>query len=216
MKSEITVEVLCDKDTLFNLLLSNGFRAIARLLIDDYYYTHLANFATASPKELISNSFLIRCLSCNDFKSKAKSILKTQLIYKKKEFDMHEKVISEQKLVTDVKDTSIANEIFQQSGLTNWVTKSSFGYGFKKGEKYIFVQDVEDIGLFIEVEQFPGQQGTKEEILDELVEFMNEINIPVGNNYHESIAYRLHLKRNLKVNFGFCPDIFGARPDFVN
>ena len=206
MQSEITVEILCDKETLFALLRAKGFKCIARLLVDDYYYTHI-DIKKAGFKELADNSFLVRDLRCSDFKSKNKSVMYTRLTYKKKEFDPEGKVISEQKISTDISDIGVANTILQLSGMTNWCTKNANGYGFSRGKQYIFIQEVEDIGLFMEVEQFDYQKGSSDDILDELVEFVNDLEIPVGSNWHESISYRLHLKKNKKVEQGFRPKI---------
>jgi len=205
MQSEITVEILCDKDTLFKLLRDKGFKCMAKLIIDDYYYTHVD--LEADFRELVSNSFLVRCLRCADFKSKNKSINYTRLTYKKKEFDLDNKVISEKKIATDIADVGVANSILQTAGLTNWCTKNANGYGFIRGKQYILVQEVEDLGLFMEVEQFDYQKGDEDEILDELVEFVNELEIPISSNFHESIAYRLHLKKNKHLEFGFRPTI---------
>ena len=204
-QSEITVEVLCDKDTLFALLEGKGFKYTSRLLINDYYYTHLPlKGGQVDFRELITNSFLVRQLSCIDFKNKNKSITTTSLVYKKKEFDVYQKVIAEHKITCDVPTAAEANEIFLQSGLNNWSTKTITGYEFKRANKKqtILVQDVEGLGLFLEVEQFEYQTGKSDEVLDDLVDFLNELEIPTGTNYHESIVYRLYLNRKkaVKVN----------------
>jgi|GEM_PF-5265912 len=197
MKSEITVEVLTDKDTLFKLLAAKGFEHTCNVEINDFYYTHFAIPEAVGFRELISNSFLIRSFRRVNLKNKKKSEDYTKLIYKKKEFDPDDHVISEKKVVCDLPDGQMPNEIFQMSGLINWVTKPTKGYTFYKGEQKIFVQDVENLGLFIEIEQFPNQKGTEDEILDELVDFLNGLDIPVGENYHESIAYRIFLEKFL-------------------
>jgi len=207
IRSEITVEIFCDKDTLFKLLEDRGFKYVAKLQIDDYYYTHVPIGRDIDFRELVTNSFLVRCLKCADFKSKEKSIGYTRLIYKKKEFDQRDKVISEYKISTDVADTRFANEIFQQMGLTQWVSKNANGYGFRRDNQYILVQEVENLGLYIEVEQFDDQSGDKDEILDGLVDFINELEIPCGNDFHENIAYKLFLKKSKHKSFGFNPDV---------
>ena len=207
MQSEITVQVLCDRETLFQLLRSKGFKYMAKLNIHDYYYTHMSMDKNIDFKDLASNSFLLRDLRCADFKSRKKSIMYTRLTYKKKEFDLNNKVVSEKKIATDICDVGTANIILQSAGLTNWCTKHAIGYGFIRGGQYILVQEVEGLGLYMEVEQFDYQKGSEDEILDELVEFVNELEIPVGTNYHESISYLLHLKTNKKVKFGFNPSV---------
>ena len=199
MYSEITVEVLCDKKTLFRLLEERGFKKTDTLRSDDCYYTHVPITKSIGFRELISNSFIIRSLTCNSFNSLFggnKFRKNTFLVYKQKEFDISGKVISEQKTMTEVKDKVVANNIFQQAGLINWCNKMTNGYGFTRGKQYLLIQDVENIGLFMEVEQFEYQKGTKDEILDELVEFVNDLEIPVGDNYHESMAWRLFLLNN--------------------
>jgi len=199
MQSEITVEILVDKENLFDLLQKKGFKHTYNVNINDYYYTHFPIPEAVGFRELISNSFLIRCLRYYDIKGKKKSDSDnyTKLIYKKKEFDLDDRVISEKKISCDLPDTRIANEIFQMSGLINWCTKPTTGYTFIRDKQKVFIQEVEGLGLFMEVEQFDDQTGTEDEILDELVDFINELEIPVGENYHESIAYRIFLERFL-------------------
>jgi len=207
MQSEITVEVLCDKETLFSLLKKKGFKYVDLLEINDYYYTHLPATEKISFRELIANSFLIRCLRHKNLKNKRKSTYYTRLVYKKKGFDSDNNVVNEKKIVCELSCTSAANEIFQLSGLLNWCTKPINGYGFYRGKQYIFIQEVEDLGLFLEIEQYPGQSGTEDEILDELVELVNELEIPVGENYHESIAYRIFKTRKKNSVLNFKPNV---------
>jgi len=207
--SEITVEVLCDKDTLFKLLKDKGFSYRGELLIDDYYYTHVPMSGDVEFRELLSNSFLLRNLRCNDKKSKAKSVMYHRLVYKKKEYDINDRVISERKISTELPDTRVANEIFQQAGMTNWCVKNVTAYDYRRKDLQVLVQEVEGLGLFLEMEQPESITGTADEVLDKLVEILNNIEIPVGPDYHVSIAYLLHLKKNKKVTRGFRPIVIG-------
>jgi predicted adenylyl cyclase CyaB len=193
MSSEVTVEVLCTKEELFDIFRVNGFFFKDTLMMTDYYYTHLRPEQCTDYNMLLTNSFLIRDVRVDKkyFSSKNGS---TELLYKKKTFDKYGKVDQEQKISTEVFDVDKANKVFRSAGLHNWCIKKFIGHPFKRGNIHILVQEVVGLGLFLEIEDFEGQTGTKEEILDELVDILNELRIPMGNDYHISIAKLLLLK----------------------
>jgi len=211
LQSEITVEVLCDKETLFKLLNNKGYFFKERLHITDFYYTRLDLSKCIEFKDLSRNSFLVR-----DVKLERKYFSNdgvATLLYKHKAFDKNNNVISEQKLSCNI-DVDASRRIFDAAGLSNWCVKKMTGYVFKKegkngqeAKEEILVQEVHGLGIFIEIEQFDESAGTRDEVLDGLVDLINELGVPCGNDFHINIAYRLYLQRTNRVPVKFFPGL---------
>ena len=200
-ESEITVKVLCSKKKLFDILERKHFLLKRRLKITDYYFTHLdilnANFEF---KTLIKNSLIIRHKEIID-----KSDLSTfgidgqsTLLYKKKEFAEDNTVLSELKIACDLGNPTKAKRIFSAMGLNNWCVKKGTWHIYKRKELELYVQEVENLGLFIELEQSENQKGSPQKIQQALIQEIESLRIPLGNDFNVNIAHLLYLKRYTK------------------
>ena len=190
-QSEITVEVTCSKKKLFDILASNGFLFKERLFITDYYYTHLnMTKAAVAYKDLTKNSALIRNVEFERRYFNSEGL--TTLLYKKKDVDDKNRVLSEQKITCQLASLSSARRIFSAMGLKNWCVKKMTGHVFKRGSLEFLVQEVEGYGLFIEVEQLENQSGTYTTIINKLKKLIDELQIPIKPDYHVNIAYRIY------------------------
>ena len=195
-QSEITIEIACSKRKLFQILHSKGFFFKERFFITDHYFTHLNTTAqTVDFKTLSKNSFLIRNVEIErKFLLDAQGI--TSLLYKKKEIDDNDRSQSETKIVCRLQDNANkARRIFSEMGLNNWCVKKIIGYEFKCGSQLLVLQEVEGLGLFMEIEQFESQRGSPKKIISELIQFVMDLGIPTkSNDFHVNIAYRMYLE----------------------
>jgi len=199
LQSEVTVEVACTKKKLFDILESSGFFFKERLHITDYYFTHF-NLAKVSVefKELISNSMLIRNVVLERKYFSPEGI--TTLIYKKKDVDECDRCQNEQKIECTIDSVVKARRIFTSMGLKNWITKRITAYVYKRNEVELFIQEVEGIGLFIELEKYKVTKGgedetkAKKKMLSELVKFIDSLKVPIKPDYHVNIAHRMYMQ----------------------
>jgi len=193
LQSEITVQVTCTRKKLFDALAAAGFSFKEKFQIEDYYYTHLDPLKSKIEFKLLSkNSCLIRNVKLERKYFSADGV--TTLLYKKKDIDDDNRVKSEVKISTTVDDKNSARRVLSSMGLRNWCIKQMTGHIFKKGTQEILVQEVEGLGLFMEIEEFDGQKGTAAVKLGVLKKFVNALDIPIGDNYHCNIAYMLYLQ----------------------
>ena len=95
-KTEITIQVFDDLETIISKLKLKGFKQVDKFELDDYYFSSLSTNVKQNYNELIKNSFLVRRIL-----GKTEKI---RLIYKNKEIDERDNVISEEKLEISLND----------------------------------------------------------------------------------------------------------------
>jgi len=195
VQSEITVEVTCSKKKLFEILEKNGFFFKERLQITDYYYTHF-NIAKTDVdfKTLSKGSFLIRNVVLERRYFSPEGI--TRLIYKKKDINDADHVQSETKIECEIDSAPKAKRIFTAMGLKNWCTKKIIGHVYKKGSLEPLIQEVEGVGLFIEIEQFTDPKtGNIKRKVNPLIKLIQDMQIPHKPDYHVNISYLMYLNQ---------------------
>ena len=194
INSEITVEVTTTRKKLFDILEKNGFFFKERLFITDYYYTHINISKVKTDFQTLSkNSVLVRNVVLERRYFSSEGI--TMLVYKKKDFNDEGQVQSEQKISCEIDSAPKVKRMFSAMGLKNWCTKKIVGYVYKKGSIEFLVQEIEGVGLFIEVEQ-PGeakdQQRPKVNAMKKLIQ---DLKIPIKPDFHANIAYIMYLNQ---------------------
>lgn len=192
MASEITVEALCAKSKLFGMLSKRGFVFKERFYMDDVYFTTL-NPAKGDVDiwTLIDKSVIVRTVKLERRYFSSDGL--ATILHKKKHV-VNGRVLSEEKIVCNLDNTAKAAKIFGAIGLKKWVTKKITGYVFLRENNELLVQDVQGLGLFIEIEQFENHRGTPNKILNELEKFVRDLKIPIGDDFHVNIAGRLYEK----------------------
>lgn len=199
-ETEITVQVLCNKNDLFRALEKKGFLLKRRLQITDYYYTHLdiTDTQIAFPK-LSKNSLIVRHKEIVD-----KSDLSTfgidgvaSLLYKRKEFD-GDRVMSEMKISCELGDPpQKARRILAAAGLNHWCTKKGMWHIYKQRELELYVQEIEDLGLFIELEQpDPNSKKSAKSIMKSLIKELKALKIPIGDDFNINTAHMIYMKNS--------------------
>jgi len=192
-QSEITAEILSDRASIYKLLEKKGFFFKEQFKMVDYYYTHIPITPFITYPELITNSFMLREIVLQRRYVGGES---TQLIYKEKKLDSNDTVIGEIKRSCSIGSAEDANTVFTAAGLNNWCRKVITGHVFKKGHSPIelLVQEVEGLGFFLEVEEFEHLRGSSEQRISDLIAFVKELGLPLGDDMYVKINYRLFLK----------------------
>ena len=178
-ETEITVQVLMPLALSINKLEEKGYTLEEKYTMRDRYFTHFSNkeISTVSYEKLIKNSLLIRTITSNNSSY-------SQLTYKNKEYNTNREVISEQKYVCKIESEESAYNILNSMGLNSYLTVNQKLWIFKNNKTHFSLQEVENLGLFIEIEQQNGMENlSSEEKVQKLIEIANSLNLKLGNSY---------------------------------
>ena len=112
-----------------------------------------------------------------------------KFMYKDKKFDNNGNVMGEQKTSCSIGEN--ANEILGKAGFKNWVTMKAEQNIFKKESKSFCIQDVEGLGLFLEIEDSDGCGNSFEELID----FAERLGLELGDDFRGiKLPYSVYLK----------------------
>lgn len=180
MQTEITTRVLMTNEELYKLLDDEGFTFEGSYEIEDTYYSSLGSKEEVKKYDyqtLISKSMIVRNVTSDDGGEQA-------LIYKNKKFDDLGNVIGENKLRLQVEDCGRLNMILTQTGFESWCKVYNCSKWYKRGELEIIVQEVENLGTFIEIEEFESiSHLSDEEKFNALIKVLDELNIKTTDEY---------------------------------
>lgn len=187
--TEICVQVFNSFNHVIETLIKNKFTYLEKFYLRDSYFTHF-NFHTArtiSYETLLRNSVLLRRVIDNVGE-------KHQLIYKNKTLNKNGDVIKEEKVRTRIEDVKKAHEILNISNFNNWCDISTENLVFVKDGVSILVQKVENLGIFLEMEEYAGQKGSAQEKFEQLVRIVKQFGFNLGNDYSCKKIYMLYNK----------------------
>ena len=187
MGCEITVEIKTDKAQVFTILEKQGYTRIDRWMQISTYWTHLdlntdpaldAKTRKDSPptpipyKTLIANSVIVR-----DKRGGGEDA--TLLIHKGKTFDTAGNVTREHQNKCNI-DLG-ANKVFELAGFKNWVTMRAEQLIFAnpKCNKSFAVQDVDGLGLYLEIEDRNNNGKTQ----SDLIHLAKSLGLELGNDF---------------------------------
>ena len=186
---EITVRVNNSLKEVDKILSNQGFKIIRKSRIEDIYLKkENVKLGKRNILKVLSNSVLIRYLKVgNDIFKK--------LTYKKKDYK-DGKVISERKFNVDIDDTQKAYNLFLELGFSDIINVNYdvIVYANKEGLELAF-QDVEGLGLLLEVENEKDFTGVSdEEIIKEkkkMVKELSKYGLKTSKDYDIKKAYEL-------------------------
>lgn len=177
-ETEITVQVFNTLNEIKTTLQNLGFLIIEEYLMEDYYYSKYSadELKTFSYQYLIKNSFLVR-----DIKDENPKIL---LTYKNKELDELGNVIGEEKIKCRLGILQNAIDIFKSAGLNCWCNLTQNIIVFKKDDICFAVQDVKDLGIFIEYEEDDSMKNlSPNEKITLMLNTLKQLNLNLGTDY---------------------------------
>jgi len=173
--TEITAQIFDDYQTTKQKLLNLGYNEIHSFEMNDSYFTSLSN-TSIQYQDLINNSFLLRKFSDDSTH---------YMIYKNKEFDKNGNVVSEEKIISKIDSFESVKNILNNANFNNYANILTKIYVFKKDDIEFVLQNVESLGLFIEIEEFKAIKNfSTEEKLDKLITFLKKLNLNIGDNYN--------------------------------
>ncbi len=195
-ETEITVQVFEDLMTTCNKLENLGFEKTRKFVIKDWY------FSKYSDKELnnlgygkaISSSVLVReIVGKNNEKV---------LCYKAKIIDDDGNVVSEEKIATEIEDVDKTILLLNLAGLNMWEEVKNKTIIYKKDNIEFALQDVENLGVFIEMEESDEMKSLiNEEKFARLKRIVKNFGLKLGKDYSCKKVY-MKFKNRLKQMSG--------------
>ena len=194
LQTEITVQLFEDIKDVENKLIKLWFCKTEELNIQENYFTNLKNDAlkNASYSNLLVTSVILR--SYTTLKNKVPT---AKLIRRLENLDSHNFAVGEERVIKEVEDEVHSRKVMTNIGYTNWVTLKQKNIYYKKGEITIILSDVEGLGNFIEVEEYPSISNLVEtEKIDILKQYIKSFNFNIGNDFSCKKVYMLYQKNN--------------------
>lgn len=178
METEITVQVFESAEDIINKLSNHGFKITEEIIMIDYYFSKYSKeeLKNLEYSEMIKNSFLVR-------KIVTENECEIKLLYKDKVLDENQNVISEQKISCDIMDIESILRIFKYAGLTCWCELKQNMQVFDNSKTSFVLQNVDDLGLFIEYEEDENMKEFNEyEKMNILLNRLKNLNFKIGED----------------------------------
>ncbi|MGN1201454.1 MAG: hypothetical protein ACI4R8_04285 [Candidatus Caccovivens sp.] len=195
-QTEVTVQVFEELTSIEKKLLNLGFEKTEEFDGKDDYFTSLNNsqIKNADYSQLLNSSLIVRSYSTLKNNSPTSMLLR-----KVKKLDKEGNVIGEQKISTLIDNPQNAKQMLSSVGLTNWVSLKQKNSFYTKGEKQIIVGSVENLGNFIEIEEYDSiSKLSEEQKFDELAKYIESFGFNIGKDYSCKKVYMLYQKLNNK------------------
>ncbi len=189
-KSEITVEVFNNFKEINQILNDRGYNIVEKYTLFDCYFSKypLSQLEKMSYIDILNNSILLRECPENSFK---------KMVFKKKEIDENQNVIAEEKISTYVNDIESAKAIFLAAGFCEWCNLTNKSYVFEDGEHSFVIQVVDDLGIFLELEENEKMQGESKEKISQMTAFVKTLGLNLGSDFSCKKNY-LKFQKELK------------------
>ena len=188
MKTEITVQLFDNLETIVDRLSGQGGSFIEEYRINDFYFSKFSFEEIKMIKyiQLMDKSFILREII--DDKTIA------EIVYKNKKLDKNGNVIAEDKLNVNIDDVSKANEIFLKSGLNCWCELKNHSFVYKLGDFELAIQVVKDLGIFLECEETENMKDMNyNEKFEFLKNFVCSLNLKMGKDFSCKKVYMKYL-----------------------
>lgn len=193
--TEICVQAYTTLEELQRKLENAGYEFVENYNNSDTYFSTLSkrDIKKLDYKALLDSSLIVRHIEGDNCDIK-------NLVYKKKTLDENGNVIKEIKTKLKIDDIDKAKQMFSSLGLTCWCDYVNQNYEYKKGEISIIVQYVEDLGVFVEIEEFNSiKDKSDKEKFGILKDIVNALKLPLGSNFSCKKPY-MFLNKTIKNN----------------
>ncbi len=184
---EITCEVFDNIDKIKSVLLENGFRFIEVFTLDDIYMYDKKDNRFFIKDGKISDTLIIRNVGEDNKK----------IVCKKRNYNAQGMEISTDKTVLKVKDIEESEKLLNALGYERYLRMIDTNYMFENDKYVAYIQEIKDLGVFLEVEIKNTEDGEEKTILD-LIEYVKNIGLNIGNKFDIRKAELFYKKNCLK------------------
>ena len=185
MKNELEICVKClnTKEEVIDKLQNQGFKIKEDFTLKDIYYVKKDKVISLdNSNELLSNYVLIR-------QTLPKNVVCFKL--KEKKFDELGNILNKSSCSCEVKDKQKAIIFIENLGYKELLKINDHNILMSNGKNEIYIQDVEDLGVYLEMEQkniYSTNDNGKD--INEIINNLNSYNLNIDkNNYFVKKAY---------------------------
>lgn len=161
---EILVKVLNKKDDVLEILKKFNFK-INEKILDIYFHDPLRNNLSPDSSGRLKECFRLRQKGDKNY-----------LAYKIDNFNKDKWIYSDEHEIK-VSDLNTAKKIIENLGLKPLVEIKSEKFIFSNKDYEIILEDVKDLGLFLEVEKLIETENNIESIKEEILKFIQSLKI---------------------------------------
>ena len=183
---EITCEVFEEISTIVKVLEDKGFKYIEEFTLDDIYMKNDKTNEFAPKNGRITDTLIIRYVNEDDKK----------IVCKRRNHNSNGFEISTEKSVLKVMSIEEAEKHLNILGYTRFLNMIDKNYMYENDEFIAYIQDVKDLGIFIELEAKKVENA--EQNIEQLIEFVKTLNLKIGTNFDIRKADLLYSKQNNK------------------
>lgn len=189
---EVTYMVKNDLKTAREILENKGFVLSKYAIMSDRYFSKYddASLKRMPYQEIIGSSVLLRRIETDT--------VTNYMIYKNKEYDKNGNVVNEEKVRTKLADFDTATKILSKAGLNKFADYTTHLYEYKNGNEQVCLQQIDELGLFIEHEEQSYAEGqTLKERENNLINNLNRTGLSLGK---DPFIKKVELYLNKKFN----------------
>ncbi len=183
---EITCEVFEEISTIVKVLEDKGFKYIEEFTLDDIYMKNDKTNEFAPKNGRITDTLIIRYVNEDDKK----------IVCKRRNHNSNGFEISTEKSVLKVMSIEEAEKHLNILGYTRFLNMIDKNYMYENDEFIAYIQDVKDLGIFIELEAKKVENA--EQNIEQLIEFVKTLNLKIGTKFDIRKVDLLYSKQNNK------------------
>ena len=187
-ETEITIQIFEDLESIFKKVRDSGFEEDSHYYVNDWYFSGLDTSHQIEYNKLLKNSFLLRQIV-------EENEITNYLVYKDKEIDENGNVLSEDKIKVTLSSIDDALKVFKKSNTNCWCELHQSIYVVKKGKIKFTIQQIQDLGNFIEYEE---DESMKDMSTKEKREFMlsqiQKLNLDMSSSISCKKVYMKYLQ----------------------
>ena len=181
---EITCEVFEEISTIVKVLEDKGFKYIEEFTLDDIYMKNDKTNEFAPKNGRITDTLIIRYVNEDDKK----------IVCKRRNHNSNGFEISTEKSVLKVMSIEEAEKHLNILGYTRFLNMIDKNYMYENDEFIAYIQDVKDLGIFIELEAKKVENA--EQNIEQLIEFVKTLHLKIGTKFDIRKANLLYSKQN--------------------
>lgn len=119
--------------------------------------------------------------------------------YKIDKFNDKDEYVYSDNTFKEIDDPKAALTQFSESGLVELVTLNKKRYCYKHNSYDIFIEEVEDLGNFLEVEKMCTEKAHYEKVKKDLVEYAKSLNLKIGEVLDCGKPELMIKKKNIEI-----------------
>lgn len=183
---EITCEVFEEISVIKKTLEDKGFKYVEEFTLDDIYMKNAKTNEFAAVNGKIADTLIIRYVSEDDKK----------IVCKRRKYNDNGFEISTEKSVLKITDIEDAEKHLNMLGYIRFLNMIDKNYMYENDEYIAYIQDVKDLGIFIELEAKKVENA--EQSIEKLIDFVKSFNLKIGTKFDIRKADFLYSKQNNK------------------